>query len=383
MSKILQPLNRAIEQWVQLCTGRRERDGLDEEHYRQRILVITSLLWLLIVIALTIISPMLLDMTPEGSLAATALFVTTGFSVLVSMLVLRHLDNRILALHMLLLVYTGAFAIACIYFGGTRSPTYALLIIAPVMAAIVGSVKATAFWSVLVALIWMTILSLERMGMQFEQIIAPQNYNVAITLAYGGMGLGVVSIIMAYAEMNMQLRNTLKKANEELGYLSSHDDLTGLYNRRAYDERMARALERAVEQRQPLGLIMFDLDEFKAINDTYGHGVGDKLLTELGKRLRQHVRETDLIARLGGDEFAIVLENVHNLDEVQMIAEKVAATVRMPVALRKQSLALRASCGIALFPDHGSSQKQIEEQADVAMYQAKQAGKSVAAARSA
>lgn len=378
MSSIFQHISRALERWVELCTGREQGEGLDEEHYRQGILAITSLFWLLTVIALTIISPLILDMTPEGSFAATLLFVATGVSVLVSMLVLRHLDNRLLALHLLLLVYTGAFAIACIYFGGTRSPTYALLLLAPVMAGIVGSMSATVFWGGLVLLIWVTILALERIGIQFQQIILPQNYNIAITIAYGAMGVGITSVIMVYAEMNKQLRTRLKKTNEELGFLSSHDDLTGLHNRRFYDQGITRSIERARELGKPLGLVMIDLDGFKRVNDTYGHGVGDILLTQLGIRLRHQMRETDLIARLGGDEFALILEDVHSAKEVQGIAEKILVAIEEPVLVRGKHLALKASCGIALYPDHGANQKAIEEAADKAMYSAKHSTGSMA-----
>ena len=376
MSIVYQYIRRGLERWVALCTGREQNEILDEEHYRQGILATTSLFWLLTVIALTFISPRVIDMTPEGSFAATLLFVATGFSVLASMLVLRHLGNRILALHLLLVVYTGAFTLACVYFGGTRSPTYALLLLAPVMAGIAGSMTATVFWSGLVLLIWIFILALERFGVEFRQIIAPQNYNIAITIAYAAMGVAVTSVIMVYAEMNKQLRITLKEANEELGILSSHDDLTGLHNRRSYSQGMARSLERARELGKPLGLIMLDLDHFKRINDTHGHGVGDILLTRLGGRLQQQMRETDLIARLGGDEFAIVLEDVHDAAEVRAIAEKVLVTVREPVEVRGEQLALEASYGIALYPDHGDSQEAIEERADKSMYSAKHMGES-------
>ena len=376
MSLVFQHINRALERWVEVCTGRRQGETLDEEHYRQRVLALTRLFWLSTVIALTVITPLLIDMTPEGSFAARMLFVATGFSVLASMLVLRHLDNRILALHLLLLVYTGAFAIACVYFGGTRSPTYALLILAPVMAGIVGSVSATAFWGSLVLLIWVTILALERIGVPFQQIIAPHNYNLAITLAYTGMGVAVGGVIMVYAEMNKALRTTLNAANEELAILSSHDDLTGLYNRRFYDQGMARSLERASELGKPMALIMIDLDGFKQINDTYGHGVGDVLLTQLGMRLRHQMRETDLVARLGGDEFAVILEDVHAEEEVQQIAEKLLVAVRAPVLVRGKALALNASYGVALYPNHGDSQKKIEEWADKAMYAAKRGPRS-------
>lgn len=362
---------RVLNSWVRYCTGHELRDALDEEHYRQQILAVTSLFWLLTVVCVSVAMHLLIDMSPRGRLAAHALLLATGVSVLVSMLVLRLMDNRIAAMHLLLLVYTGAFTLACVYFGGTRSPTYALLILTPVLAGIVGSVRATLFWSSLVALVWTTVLALERLGMQFEQIIAPQNYNVAITMSYLSMGIAITSIIIVYAEMNKALRNNLQAANRELDYLSLHDDLTGLRNRRFYDDRLERCMARAANRSTKLALLTFDLDEFKAINDTHGHAVGDIVLAALGERLPERIRETDLIARLGGDEFAIIVEDVQSEDAVFSLARKLVATVEEPISVRKVSLSVSASCGIALYPQHGSSRQALEEAADKALYRAK------------
>ena len=371
MSNVLSYMTRLRDWWIALCTGRDPLRPLDEEHYRQRILAITSFFWLLTVIIVTVVTPLIIDLSPEGRLAATSLFVTTGFSVLISILILRYLNNRIAALHMLLLVYTGAFAIACAYFGGTSSPTYALLILAPVMAAIVGGTGAGLFWTSLVLLIWTVILGLERLGMQFQQIIVPQNQNFAITIAYGAMGLAVVSIIMVYAEMNKHLRQALQNANSELDYLSTHDDLTGLYNRRFYEQRLTRSLERAQSLGKTVGLLMFDLNDFKEINDTHGHGMGDALLIKLGERLRTQVRDTDLIARLGGDEFVVIMENMRSPEDLPAIAAKLVAAVEQPVKVRNMTLALSVSCGVALYPQDGMNREALEEKADKAMYQAK------------
>ncbi len=374
MQRILNDLARIREWWIGVCTGRDPLRPLDEEVYRERILAITSFFWILTVIALTVTSALLIDMSPEGQTAARALFATTGFAVLLTVLILRYLHNRIAAMHILLFAFTSAFTIACVYFGGTRSPTFALLILAPVMAGIVGSVRATLFWTSLVILIWSVILGLERLGLEFTQIIMPQNYNLAITLAYASMGLAVVSVIIIYAEMNKHLRHSLQKANRELEHLSSHDALTGLYNRRFYNQRMARALERAKQQGRPLGLLVFDLDDFKEVNDTYGHGMGDALLVELGARLRSQVRETDLIARLGGDEFAVIMEDMRSAEDLPGIAAKLVAVIKQPVKLRNQELSLGVSCGVALYPEDGNDQRQLEEKADKAMYKAKQLG---------
>ncbi len=374
MNNVLHYMTRLRDWWIGLCTGRDPLRPLDEEHYRQRILAITSFFWLLTVIIVTVATPLIIDLSPEGRLAATSLFVITGFSVLVSIIILRYFNNRIAALHMLLLVYTGAFAIACAYFGGTRSPTYALLILAPVMASIVGGTGAGLFWTSLVLLIWTVILGLERLGMQFQQIILPQNHNFALTIAYAAMGLAVVSIIMVYAEMNKHLREALQSANSELDYLSNHDDLTGLYNRRFYEQRMNNCLERAQTAGKPVGLLMFDLDDFKEINDTHGHGMGDALLIKLGERLKHQVRDVDLIARLGGDEFVVLMENMRSPEDLPQIAAKLVAAVEQPVKLRNQVLALSVSCGVAVYPQDGSSREELEEKADKAMYRAKQRG---------
>ena len=374
MNNKLHFLARARDWWIALCTGRDPLRPLDEEHYRERMLALTSFFWLLTVIIVTVVTPLIIDLSPEGRLAATSLFVLCGFSLLASILILRYLNNRIASLHMLLLVYTGVFAVACAYFGGTRSPTYALLILAPVMASIVGGTAAGVFWTSLVLLIWGVILGLERLGMQFQQIIVPQNYNIAITIAYATMGLAVVSIIMVYAKMNKQLRDALQCAISELDYLSTHDDLTGLYNRRFYEHRMKKSLERARRQGKTVGLLMFDLDDFKEINDTHGHGMGDALLIKLGQRLKTQVRETDLIARLGGDEFVVLMENMRTPEDLPQIAAKLIAAVEQPVKLRNQLMVLSASCGVAVYPQDGTSQAELEEKADKAMYRAKQRG---------
>jgi hypothetical protein len=131
MKNVLQHLTRIRDWWIALCTGRDPLRPLDEEHYRQRILAITSFFCLITVIGVPVVIPLVIDISPQGRFAATTLLAIIGLSVLVSVLILRYLNNRIAALHLLLLVYTGAFAIACAYFGGTRSPTFALLILAP------------------------------------------------------------------------------------------------------------------------------------------------------------------------------------------------------------------------------------------------------------
>jgi diguanylate cyclase (GGDEF)-like protein len=278
----------------------------------------------------------------------------------------------------MLLIFTGFFAGACLFFGGTASPTYPLLILAPSMAGLVGSFVLSMSWGLLVLSFWFAVLVAERNGFQFMQIILPANQSLAMMLAYSAMSVSVVSIILIYAEMNKALRYSLQRSNTELEHLSSHDQLTRLPNRRVYDERMAHALYRAAEQNSIVGLLFLDLNKFKQINDTHGHGAGDKLLISVAQRIQSNLRETDLVARLGGDEFAVVLEDVNSPEEITRIAHKLSQSIEQPLSVRQHQLEFSASIGISVFPSDGRQKQELEEKADKAMYHAKKRGIPVA-----
>jgi diguanylate cyclase (GGDEF)-like protein len=248
------------------------------------------------------------------------------------------------------------------------------------MAAIAGSVSLSVSWGLLTVAFWTIILQAERFGIQFTQVIVPQNQSMAMMLAYTAMAIAVISIIIIYAEMNKALRESLQSTNSELAHLSSHDQLTRLPNRRFYDQRIALALLRAAEQGSMTGLLFMDLNDFKKINDTYGHGAGDKLLIAVAQRVQNSLRETDLVARLGGDEFVAVLEDVKSPEEITRIAHKLSAAIEQPLYVRQQILKFSASIGVAIFPLDGRQKQELEEKADRAMYLAKKRGIPVALA---
>lgn len=370
---------RQFLQWlVRVCTGHDHASSANEEQYRQRILVMTSAFWLLTVLLVTVVTPLIIELTPDGRIAADVLFLVTGVGVLLSMAVLRFLRSRMIALNILLAIYATAFAGACLFLGGTQSPTYHLMIIVPAMAGLVGSIAASLTWSGLVLAFWLAVLLVERSGFTFLQIIAPENHNLAMMLSYSALAIALVSIIIIYAEMNKALRRSLQVSNEELRHLSTHDQLTRLPNRRFYDERFNLALKRAADHDTLVALLFLDLNNFKSINDTYGHGAGDRLLTTVAQRIENTLRETDLVARLGGDEFAAVLDDVKSPEEVTRIAHKLSQAIEQPFSVRQHQLNFSASIGVAIFPLDGRQQHELEEKADKAMYLAKKRGISVA-----
>ena len=380
MYSLTAPLRKVRNWWFELCTGREVYARSDEEDHRQRILVMTSGFWLITVLLFTIFVPFVMQLNPQGEIAAEALFVATIVGVVLSMLILRLRGDRLMALNLMLFIYAGAFAAACFVFGGTESPTYPLPVLAPAMAAIAGSVALSTSWGLLVLAFWIGVLQAERNGFQFTQIIVPQNQSMAMMMAFTALAIAVVSIIIIYAEMNKALRQSLQDINAELEHLSSHDQLTRLPNRRFYDDRMALALQRATVNDSMTGLLFMDLNDFKKINDTHGHSAGDKLLIAVAQRVQNSLRETDLVARLGGDEFVAVLEDVKSMEEVTRLAHKLSVAIEQPLYVRQKVLKFSASIGIAIFPIDGRQKQELEEKADRAMYLAKKRGLPVALA---
>jgi diguanylate cyclase (GGDEF)-like protein len=166
----------------------------------------------------------------------------------------------------------------------------------------------------------------------------------------------------------------LKQAQQELEQLARVDSLTGLANRREFDERIQIAVKHCKRSGRALALLAFDVDQFKAINDSKGHPVGDAVIKEFAKRLRAHVREEDLLARMGGDEFMLLIEDADSLASVKLVAEKLLALVRMPMQIGDELLHITTSIGVA-FAQSPTLTELIVVEADKALYAAKSAGR--------
>lgn len=157
--------------------------------------------------------------------------------------------------------------------------------------------------------------------------------------------------------------------------MAQRDALTGLANRVALDDYMARTLATARIRHSRFAVLLVDLDHFKPVNDSHGHGIGDQLLQAVAQRLRACVRQEDMVARLGGDEFVIVLANLAGTEAADRIAAKVVESLATPFTVAGLELQISASVGVALYPEHGEDAHQLFNRADGAMYQAKQSGR--------
>ena len=197
-------------------------------------------------------------------------------------------------------------------------------------------------------------------------------------MCFGGAGslvLCAFAWIIVLRHSVKQRTRELHESRERLRYLSEHDALTGLPNRVLMNERLRMALDFADRNRTHVGVLMADLDGFKAVNDEFGHQAGDRLLCELATRLKQCVRLTDTVARIGGDEFLVLLSELRDPAEAPLIASKLLAAAASPFSIEDRKVEISLSIGVVLYPEGGADASTLMRHADQAMYAAKSEGK--------
>jgi diguanylate cyclase (GGDEF)-like protein len=220
-------------------------------------------------------------------------------------------------------------------------------------------------------------------------VLTIQNYKAH---AYSPRHLGLLEALAPYIaiavenalihdrleELNKALsveKRRLERATLKISHLANHDSLTGLPNRRLLFELAGKALESARRAGSILGVLFIDIDDFKPINDNFGHAAGDSALVEIAERLRNHVRASDIIARIGGDEFVAVLTNVKAIADIERVAEKLIAMCSKSISLGWGSSTIGVSMGISVYPADGAAMEELLNKADSAMYGIKHAGK--------
>ncbi|WP_100405678.1 EAL domain-containing protein [Bacillus solitudinis] len=166
-----------------------------------------------------------------------------------------------------------------------------------------------------------------------------------------------------------------KKAEERINELAYQDTLTGLSNRLYFEEQLIILLEEANQNYNKVALLLFDLDRFKIVNDSYGHQAGDRLLQYVAERVRSIANEDNLIARLGGDEFVIVMPVIHSVEEAYELGLKVVASLNEPFLDEDREYHISSSIGLSIYPDNSLDSETLRLQADIAMYNAKAQGR--------
>lgn len=204
-------------------------------------------------------------------------------------------------------------------------------------------------------------------------LVRPDGFKLGIEITVtpiydqGGAATGAV---VAFRDVSVARATSL-----EMSHLAQHDFLTDLPNRMLFNDRLKQAISLAVRQSKQLAVMFVDLDHFKKINDSLGHGVGDKLLQSVAGRLVACVRRTDTVSRMGGDEFVVLLSQVENGEDAAVSARKILRALALPHVIDNKSLDVNVSIGVSTYPSDGPDAESLMNKADTAMYEAKQSGR--------
>jgi len=200
--------------------------------------------------------------------------------------------------------------------------------------------------------------------MSFVEALAP----------YIGIAVENAIIHDRLEELNKALsdeKRRLERATLKISHLANHDSLTGLPNRRLLFELMAKTVETAKRAGTKIGVVFMDLDDFKPINDKYGHAAGDSALIAMSQRIRELVRSSDIVARIGGDEFVAVITNIKSVADIERVARKIIAECAQPLSFSGKEHPVGLSMGISVYPDDGEIIEELVNKADSAMYRVK------------
>ncbi len=180
---------------------------------------------------------------------------------------------------------------------------------------------------------------------------------------------------MRQARHRFRLEETLRRNTEEIRILAARDPLTGLANRLFFDESLRAAMALAQRHGHPLALLLLDIDQFKYVNDSYGHDAGDLLLREVAARLLGTLRSGDMLCRLGGDEFAVLAHDFDSESQVLNLAQRLLLSLHRPIHLEAADVNCTVSIGVACFPSSAGSAEELMKHADLAMYKSKRNGR--------
>ncbi len=167
----------------------------------------------------------------------------------------------------------------------------------------------------------------------------------------------------------------LKSSQQRLEYQASHDQLTGLSNRNCLYDRLSLSIAHAKRYKKEVYVLFLDLDNFKNINDSLGHSIGDNFLKEMAERLLAFARDEDTVARIGGDEFVLILVNINRVEDLLTVVTRLVIEIYQPIYIQQHKLHVTASIGISAYPHDGEDSEALIKNADIAMYESKQQGK--------
>lgn len=293
---------------------------------------------------------------------------------LCALLLLKFTESFVLTANFLLTILTAVVAVGVQITGGYwESPVLQLALQLPVTAFLLLGLRSGIFWLATTTALCLVLYLSTLLDVGYVQLLQNQALIDAMFVACQYTLLAIVGgALIVYEIINTQLSRQLNEERDRFKHKASHDDLTGLPNRFEFFRRLKMLVEEARDRQQKVAVVYIDLDGFKPINDLLGHHMGDEALKAVANRLRNFIRLSDTTARLGGDEFALILPGIHVPDDIQIIMPKVLAAIKAPICVNGIDIVVKASCGVAVFPDHTEDYRALCRYADMAMYCAKE-----------
>jgi diguanylate cyclase (GGDEF)-like protein len=298
-------------------------------------------------------TPKLLNMAPSFKLGAKAKIVAE-----------RPLDTRRFHMVVVLLVI---YAVGLI-------PVYKLIGDVVFFLSLVPLIVAASLLGMIPALLVAVLLSTLnlylywQLGATLAEMLGRGGAAALLHFLVGG-GVGRL------ADLQVRLKDELAERNEietKLEYLAYHDPLTGLPNRMLFHDHLERELAHARRAKTKVGVLALNLERFRWVNDSYGHDIGDRLLTEVGHRIQKAVRQSDTVARLGSDTFVVMFPQMRSSEDISAISDKIQYQLMLPLFLNQQEVHIAARIGVAQFPEDGDDPETLLRNADAALNRAKQ-----------
>jgi diguanylate cyclase (GGDEF)-like protein len=346
-----------------------------QTYSRARLLVSGVLLCWLILIPLLLLLQLLLWGHFEAQRFALLMAFAGMASWAVALLLLNIVGSFILCVHLLVASGIVLIVFAVLKTGGIDSPVLVAIIIPPVLAAIFTHRALALFWAFMASLACFVVLALQQSFISQASLI-PQHSHALISAVFMSFACFiVVAVLYIYEALNQQVTQLLDSEREKFSQLAHRDELTGLANRLHFNASLQQLLHQAKEQEKNLALLYIDLDDFKPINDQYGHEVGDQVLKIAAQRMSRCIRDSDILARLGGDEFVIILNDIECQESLSLVADKIQRSLTQPIKVFDFSLSIGASIGSSISSSGAIEAKELLQMADHNMYGEKAAKK--------
>lgn len=344
-----------------------------DEDVRQRALTLaTAIIALLGLLAFGLIASFIAPSTEQTSRFGYPIVLGAASLLIANLIGLKKYGCYTLSAHLTVVVpFLAIIAGICVTGGPARSPVTHLICVPIIMSFYFLSPGRAVLMNGVFIAITFTLLKMEQAGFAFTNALHAHQYH-HVNLIIAVIDLSFIGILAAiYQYTSNGLRRQLRTEHQKAVELANNDLLTGIANRRRFEDELDESLRNSTINPY-FSLCVVDLNDFKPINDKYGHHVGDEVIREVAQRIRDEIRKVDFVARLGGDEFVLIIRNVENHQSNPMpLLQRVLKRIEAPIETSAGCLCVSGSIGLALYPEHGTEPVSLMQAADAAMYHAK------------